>query len=135
MAEELEKKLVELQMLREQLEQYEKHAIALMESGAELQVTKNAVEQLKKLKDGTETMVPLGNGVYVTATLGSLKTFTMGVGSNVFVEKSPKDALKLIDERIEKVEKGTSEISLQIQLLSSAMQKLNMDVEKLAKKK
>lgn len=134
MADELERKMVELQLLREQLEQYERHAVALMESGGELQVTRNAIEELGKLKNGSEVMLPLGNGVYVNAKLTDTKKLMTGVGSNVFLDKTVKETLKLIEGRIEKVEAGTNEISMQMQMLSSAIQRLNQDIEKLSKK-
>lgn len=132
MSSDIQGKLTELQMLKEQLKQYEEQAVKLMESGGEIQMTKTAIEEISKQKGGEEIMLPLGTGVYITAKLLEKSPFVAGIGGNVFVEKTEKDVIKLLDERLEKIEKGTNDISIQMQMLSSAIEKTNKDLETLA---
>ncbi len=134
MAEEMQRKALEFQILREELEAYQGEAVKLIEQETELRTTKNAVQQLQKLKKGTEIKVPLGSGIYVDAKLGDVKALVAGVGGELFLEKEPKEALELLEGRIGKVDDETTRMAAQMQVISNALQQLKKEIEENAGK-
>jgi len=96
-----------------QAEEYKMQAMeqqlgAYMNAINELRVTKNALLNLPKKE--TESLIPLGSSIYMTAKLASKPTILVEVGAGTLVEKEPKDAAKLIDERIDIINKNIEEL-------------------------
>ncbi|KAI9655353.1 MAG: subunit of tubulin prefoldin [Bathelium mastoideum] len=60
-------------------------------------------------------LVPLTPSLYVPATLSSVRTVLVDVGTGFFVEKIPEDAIKFYDEKVEELEKNLKELEKVVQ--------------------
>jgi prefoldin alpha subunit len=72
---------------------------------AELRVSTMTLEGLEKEKKGSQLFVPIGGGSYVKAKLETSEKVVFGVGADVAVEKSVKEAKEELETRIAEFEK------------------------------
>lgn len=101
---------------------------------ATLNESRMALETLKAIesaKEGDSILVPIGAGSYIFAKIENINKVIVGVGANVCVEKTIKESIDMINERIAKLEQIKS--SLQQQFIQ-ASQKLEENKESLASK-
>jgi len=103
MEEKLQKLYVEFQMLSQHIKQLEEKTAALNNQLMDLAVTNQSLEDMKKLKQGTEILVPLSNGIYTKAEIKDSKNVIVNVGSNVTTVKDIDSTKKLIEAQIEEV--------------------------------
>ena len=103
MEEKLQKLYVEFQMLSQHIKQLEEKTTALNNQLMDLAVTNQSLEDMKKLKQGTEILVPLSNGIYTKAEIKDSKNVIVNVGSNVTTVKDIDSTKKLIEAQIEDV--------------------------------
>ena len=103
MEEKLQKLYVEFQMLSQHIKQLEEKTTALNNQLMDLAVTNQSLEEIKKLKQGTEILVPLSSGIYTKAEIKDSKNVIVNVGSNVTTVKDIDSTKKLIEAQIEDV--------------------------------
>jgi prefoldin alpha subunit len=71
----------------------------------ELRVSSMTLEGLEKEKKGSQLFVPIGGGSYVKAKLVTAKKVVVGVGADVAVERTLKEAKEELEVRIAELEK------------------------------
>ena len=103
MEEKLQKLYVEFQMLSQHIKQLEEKTAALNNQLMDLAVTNQSLEDMKKLKQGTEILVPLSSGIYTKAEIKDSKNVIVNVGSNVTTVKDIDSTKKLIESQIEEI--------------------------------
>ncbi len=81
-------------------------AIALM---SELKIAKATLENLPS--KNTETLLPVGGGVFVPSSASRNAKILVNIGSGVVVEKTVDEAVKFLDERAKNLDKTIKEIS------------------------
>jgi prefoldin alpha subunit len=101
-----------LQELAGQHQQYQYQAEAMGQQLNMLKMTlkdlETALETITALKDettGKETLVPIGFGSFVNATLASTDKVVIGIGAGVSVEKNTEDAKIFLEKRKEELTK------------------------------
>jgi prefoldin alpha subunit len=72
---------------------------------AELRVSRMTLDGLENEKKGAQLFVPVGGGSYVKAKLETTKNVVVGIGADVAVEKSLKEAKVELEARIAELEK------------------------------
>ena len=101
---------------------------------AELKVSSLTLEGLEKEKKGTQLFVPIGGGSYVKAKLETSKKMVVGVGADVAVEKSVKEAKEELETRIAEFEKTRQGLGQQLnQVFGRIQQNRDMREEVTAK--
>ena len=101
--EKLQKLYLEFQMVDQSIKQLEKQSMTLNNQLMELMVTKQALEETKNIKEGTEVLAPLSSGIYIKTQLKDNKNFIVNVGSNVTAVKNIDSTKKLIDTQIDEI--------------------------------
>ena len=71
----------------------------------ELRVSSMTLEGLEKEKKGSQLFVPIGGGSYVKAKLVTAKKVVVGIGADVAVERTLKEAKEELEVRIAELEK------------------------------
>jgi len=129
MEQELQQKMLMYQLLQGQLEELKKQGTLLQSRFTEIEMSRIALEELKKSKDGSEILVPLGNGIYSSgkAVKGD---FLVDAGAGVFIKKPPEEAGKLIEEKSKESEALMT--NLQNEMINVA-NKMNEIAEELQK--
>lgn len=126
--EEINRLVTEIQLLEATLNVI-KSRLDLTE--ATLNESQMALETLKALesaKEGDSILVPIGAGSYIFAKIEDINKVIVGIGANVCIEKTVKESINIISERIAKLEQIKA--SLQQQFIQ-ASQKLEENRENL----
>ena len=71
----------------------------------ELRVSSITLEGLEKEKKDAQLFVPIGGGSYVKARLETAKKVVVGIGADVAVERTVKEAKEELEVRIAELEK------------------------------
>lgn len=132
MQKELQKKYVQLQIMKqyaEALAQEKKQAEAKL---TEMAISINAIEKLQETKKGQEVLTNLGSDAYVQADLSDVKNILVGIGAGVFVKKPVAEALETLNDRKGQLEKVNAEMEMQLTALVEMVQKLEPEVQHLA---
>jgi prefoldin alpha subunit len=79
---------------------------------------------------GKETLVPIGFGSFVNATLTSTDKVVIGIGAGVSVEKKTEDAKVFLEKRKEELTKYFEQMNNAFAKLAEEMQKIEMTVQK-----
>lgn len=93
---ESKKKYMELKMLDDQLNQVQKQIMAFDNQVAELENIRESLDELKKVKPGTEILVPVSNGMFVRAEIKESSSLLVNVGQDTVVEKDIPSSKELI---------------------------------------
>ena len=134
--QELQQKLMAYQMLQQQLEELRNQATLLQGRMAELESTRIALEDLGNVKDGTETFVPLGSGLFAngTVTKGDL---LVDIGAGVMGIRTLKEAnevlekhRKEVDDFAEKLQTEMTRVITQITAIGSELEVAVKEQEK-----
>lgn len=100
----------------------------------ELKVSSLTLEGLEKEKKGTELFVPIGGGSYVKAKLETSKTVVVGVGADVAIEKTVKEAKEELETRIAELEKTRESLGQQLNQVYGRMQQNRTMMEEVTAK-
>ena len=128
--EEIKEKYMEFQTIQQQLQQLTEHVEQMNQQAAELEISINAVKELEKTPVNNEFLAPLANGIFVKGELKNNSNLIVNVGSNVTVERTPKEVIKLLHtQRVDVVER-TAKAEAVVEQLSAYALKLYKEVEK-----
>jgi prefoldin alpha subunit len=132
--QELQTKLVQLKYLEDYLQDLLARENLLITSFNDIENAEETVNELSK-KNGFETLVYIGGGMYVYGRIDSRDKVLVNVGANVVIEKKFNDALTFLQERKEEIKRILNDIDQQKQQTASAIQKLREEVEDNIRKK
>ena len=100
----------------------------------ELKVSNLTLEGLEKEKKGTELFVPIGGGSYVKTKLETSKKVVVGVGADVAVEKTVKEAKEELETRIAELEKTREGLGQQLRQVFGRIQQNRTMMEEITAK-
>ncbi len=127
----------QLQELAGMHQQYQYQAEAIGQQINMLKITlrdlETALSTITALKDetaGKETLVPIGFGSFVNATLTSTDKVVIGIGAGVSVEKKTEDARVFLEKRKEELTKYFEQMNNAFSKLAEEMQNIEMTVQK-----
>lgn len=130
--EELQENYLKLQFLNEQIKEIEKQAQLFSNQIVELTLTAQSLDDFKNIKEGTEILVPVNQGMYAKAELKNNKDLLVNVGSDVSVKKNIEDTKKLITNQIEKVKEIQQQMVLNLQKLTSQASLIEKEINSLS---
>ena len=117
-------KMVELQMLQQQLDLMQKYSEELDEKTAEFRKTKNSLEELSTVKNGSELLVPMAQGIFAQVKLVDIQHLIVNVGANTLVSKTIPQIVELIEKQIvevtsikEKIDANTEKLASRLNLI------------------
>ncbi len=126
----------QIQELAGRHQQYQYQAEAIGQQLNMLKVTLNDLETalttITALKDesgGKETLVPIGFGSFVNATLASTDKVVIGIGAGVSVEKKTEDAKVFLEKRKEELTKYFEHMNSAFAKIAEEMQKIEKTVQ------
>ncbi len=120
---------------RHQAYQYQAESLAQQINMVKLTIrdVETALTTIIALKDepaGQETLVPVGFGSFVKATLTSADTVVVGIGAGVSVEKNVEDAKVFLDKKKEELSKYLEQLNGTITKLGQELQNIQKLVQK-----
>ncbi len=106
--------VVELRMLEGTAEALQSRVNLVNAALTELRVSSMTLEGLEKEKKDAQLFVPIGGGSYVKAKLASADKVIVGIGADVALEKTLKDAKENLGNRIAELEKTRTSLGQQL---------------------
>ena len=101
--EDLKDKYMEFQMLMQQLQQLQQNITSLEKHVVDLRSLDNNLDVVLNSKTGSETLVPLGSGIFLKGILKETDNVVMNIGANACVEKTIDEAKETINKQLEEV--------------------------------
>ncbi|VVB89682.1 Prefoldin subunit alpha [uncultured archaeon] len=95
----------------------------------DLDTALETITALKEEEPGKETLVPIGFGSFVNATLTSTDKVVIGIGAGVSVEKKTEDARIFLEKRKEELTKYFEQMNNAYAKLAGEMQNIEKAVQ------
>ena len=133
--EKMQELYLKLQMVHEQIKEIEKQDQMFNNQLVELTSTIQSLDDFKKLKEGTEILVPLNRGMYAKAELKNNEKLLVNVGSNVTVKKDIESTKKLINEQITEITNVQQQMVMNLQQLTSQAALIEGEINKISSEK
>ena len=82
------------------------------------------LDELDGMENGTEMMVPIGSGSFVSANVSSIDNIVVNIGAGISIERPLKDAKELLENRKAKLEKAFENMSSALTQIGQQMQSI-----------
>ncbi len=120
-------------MVSQQIKQLQNQVQTLQNQAAELEVTKQALDDISKTKEGTEILVPVSAGIFLKGALKDNKELSINVGSGTVVTKTIPEARKILDEQVDEIKKIQEKASAEFLRLNQQAMLIQKHLEELSK--
>ena len=127
--EQLNRAIVELQLLERLVTDYQARIITIERSIEEHENALKLIEEIKKNVGKIPILVPIGAGSFVKAEMSNVETVHINVGAGVIIEKSLDESQQLLTKRNEALQQLRDTISKRLEEALGRMQQLRQFVE------
>lgn len=108
---------IQAQMISEQLNR--------IDSGLmEIEYLKNSLDELSSVKENTEILAPVSNGIFAKAKLEKNNKLLVNVGNGIVVEKTTAETKELLNERIKEMNEAREKLLNSMQKIEDHLIKL-----------
>ena len=129
--EVFQEKYLEFQYLVQQYQEMQKHLEQLQKHFSDLQGLSGHLKVISSSEENSETLLPLGSGMYIKGKLGDKQEVLVNVGSNVVVTKNLEGASSSVIEQSKEVSQVLSQLEGQISELTGQLQKAQKELQAL----
>ena len=133
-ADPLTNAVMEIQYLENVVQSLQQRFSFVEAAIAELQVAQSTVSDLSKETEGADILVPIGGGSYVRAKAADVEKLIVGVGADVAIEKTAKEAMDGYKARIDELHKIRSSLGEEIEKVAANIAKARQELERLSRK-
>lgn len=130
--EEFQKKYTEYSVYKSQVDALANEIAIINTTLNNLSAAKTTIENVNKLTEKQEILVPIGGNAFLKATIDDTKNVLLNIGSNVIVNKSIADALQVIEKQISDLTKAQESLSAKIEDLTSKIETIEPELAKMA---
>ncbi|MFH0961852.1 MAG: prefoldin subunit alpha [archaeon] len=130
----MQEKVMQAEFLRKQAESAGAQLELVMRTLTEMTITKEVLLEISKIPEKTETLVPLGTGVYLKAMVADREKVFVGLGAETVVEKKIPEAIGIIDEQIVKLEEARGKLNETVEQINETLKILVPELERIAAK-
>ena len=120
--------VVELRMLEGTAEALQSRVNLVHAALTELRVSSMTLDGLEKEQKDAQLFVPIGGGSYIKAKLASADEVVVGIGADVAVERTTKEAKENLENRLAELEKTRTSLGQQF---GQVIEKIREDRAKL----
>ena len=129
--QELQRKYMEYQLLDQNIKQLQQQAETADQQMIAIMATLQSLDEFGLLKDETEILVPLNNGIFTKAKLKKENSLLINVGASVVVSKSLENTKKLVENQREEMEKIKEKIAENMSKLVERASELEKDLSQI----
>ena len=125
-----QEKLMEFQMMEQQLQQLNQNLQNLEAQRSDLMINMDNLDKFKEIKVGNKILFPVANGIFAEAELKNNSSFRVNVGNGVVVGKTVDEAKTLIEEQVSEINKYLDETVNYQQQIYQRMHEIKQDLKK-----
>jgi prefoldin alpha subunit len=129
---EIQEKVILYQLLQKHLESLTQNAVMIERRYEEMEATRLALEDIERLKEKNEILVPLGSGFFTYGKITDSGKMLVDAGAGIFMDKDTDSSKRLLEERKQEIEKLAGEMQQEIGDVSSRLNSLAMELEGLS---
>ena len=133
-ADPVRNKIMDVQYLEKVAQSLQQRFSYVEAAIAELQIALSTVKNLSQESGGTDLLVPIGGGSYVRAKAADVERLIVGIGADIALEKTVKEATEDYQTRIDELRQVRSSLSQEIGKVVSNITKARQELQMLAKK-
>lgn len=133
-SEKLEGLVVEYRMLQGLSADLQQRINTLSSLLSELQAASSTIEEVEKVGEGAEVLIPIGGASYLKARLAHGGRVVVGLGAGVAVDKSLEDAKKYLEKRMEELSQALSTVQSQLVSVATRMAQLEPKIREALEK-
>jgi len=123
--EEFEKNNYMLNQIKSNLEALEKQREMFSAAYVDVEKAFQSLEGLGAEKKAPVMLVPIGGDCFVNAKSVDVDKVVVGIGGDIFVEKSVPEAKEVLDTRLKMINENAQKITANLQELETKAQQLN----------
>ena len=105
------------------LQQLEKDVEQMEQNITDIENTIKDLEEISKIKEPTEMLAPIANGILIKATIAEIKTLKVNVGNGIFAEKTIPETIQILNKQKKGVEENQKYTITKMQKYSEMLQK------------
>lgn len=90
---------------------------------------RETVKALMKGSPGDEVLIPIGADSYIHAKMSDNRDAIVGVGSSTSIRRTPEEAEKILDEKIDELSRGFKAVTERAAKLEQMVQELSEKVQ------
>jgi len=132
--ETIRRLVVELQILQGTAESLQSRIGLTNAAINELQIATDTIEGLKKEREGSSLLVPIGGGSYVKAKVEDSERLIVGIGANVATEKSVDEAQEGFQTRRLRLEEVGNTVQQQLEEIVTGITKTRNQLQTLSER-
>jgi len=125
--ENLQEKYMQFQALQEQMKQINEHLEKVGERINDISGIIENVDEISKIKEDNEILVPISNGIFIKAKTEGSDKFLVNVGSKTVVEKNKEEVKKLLEKQ--KVELAELQNKMMVDLNTAETEAVGLQEE------
>lgn len=125
---DFEKKIVEMNILENQLSQMDQQFSLIEKHLADLQNLNSSLTELSKTKKDQEFFSPIGNEIFVRSKIIEPGEVLINIGGKTVIKKKTTEAKKFIEEKIARANELKVQISNEMQLIINEMQSIQQEI-------
>jgi prefoldin alpha subunit len=129
--EEMQKKYLEYKLLDEKIKQIREQSEMVEHQIMEIMSTLESLKEFSEVKDSSEVLVPLNNGIFARARIKKEDKVLVNVGSSIVVDKSIEETRQIIRKQKEEMQEVHAKMSINTQKLLMRAQKLEKELNEL----
>lgn len=127
-------KYEELKMLDEQIQEYQKYIQELDHQIGTLNEVINWTKELQDVKEGSETFIPVANGIFVKGTITNAKELFVNIGEKTIVKKNPENTVKMLEGQIGTITKMRDQTVQEFHKTVEQAQSIEQEVHQMMQK-
>lgn len=129
--EKAQERYMQLQQLEQQAAQIQKQMQQIEQQAMELDMIAESLGEFKDIKEGTEILIPLANGIFAKASLKESKNLIVNVGSATAIPKPIDDVRSMILEQATELRKIQEDVAMQMQQVIMQASSIEVEMQKL----
>jgi prefoldin alpha subunit len=126
---EMQEKAILYQIMQKHMESLGQNATLLERRYEELEMTRQALEDIGKLKEKNDILVPVGSGFFTRGKISDFKNMLVDIGAGIFMDKDPDSSKRLLEDRKKEIEKLADELQSEMNEVSSRINTLTTEIE------
>jgi len=119
--EDLQSLVVEYRVLQDMSVDLQQRVNVISAFISELQAAANTVEEVSKVGEGAEVLIPIGGASYIRAKLANQGKAVVGLGAGVAIEKELSEAKKHLEDRIGELQQALASVQRQLMNVAARM--------------
>ena len=128
-AQEIQKKYVHLQILKQQLSTLMQEKNSLNERAVELTTTIDALKKLADVKKGEEMWSSLGSGAFVRSDIKDIDNVYVAAGAGLVTKETRESGIEILSSRLAELQKIDEEFTAEINKLAEQAAQIEAELQ------